>query len=51
MLSGARSVPQENTLLNVTLTPEAKAKLLALLAKEDPDEVFCRILEVKIGSG
>lgn len=38
-------------MLYVTVSPEAKTKMERLLAKEDPDEVFLRILEVKIGSG
>ncbi len=38
-------------MLNITLSPEAAAKLQGLLKEEDGEDAVLRIREVKVGSG
>ncbi len=38
-------------MLNITLSPEAVAKLQGLLKEEDSEDAALRIREVKVGSG
>jgi hypothetical protein len=42
----------ENSMLKITLSPEAREKIKALLAEDDDyDEPLLRIREVKVGGG
>ena len=38
-------------MLNITLSPEAVAKLQGLLAEEDNGDAVLRLREVKVGGG
>ena len=44
-------ITKGNRMLNITLSPEAVAKLQGLLKEEDNEDAVLRIREVKVGSG
>lgn len=48
--AGRRSAAAEEAMLDITLSPEAVAKLRGLLDEEDGDAVL-RVREVKVGGG